>query len=56
MPTTTEYLGKPISRVDGPAKVTGEAKYAAEYNLPGLPYDVIFSSAKARGTVKITNV
>ncbi len=30
------YLGKPTSRVDGPAKVTGEAKYAAEYNVPNL--------------------
>ena len=49
MPTATEYLGKPTSRVDGPAKVTGQAKYAAEYNVPGLAYGVIVSSAKARG-------
>ena len=55
MPIATEYLGKPTRRVDGPAKVTGQAKYAAEYNFPGLVYGVIVSSAKARGTVKITN-
>ncbi len=56
MPIATEYLGKPTSRVDGPAKVTGQAKYAAEFNVAGLTYGVIVSSARARGTVKITNV
>jgi xanthine dehydrogenase YagR molybdenum-binding subunit len=30
------YIGSPTSRVDGHAKVTGAAKYAAEYNEPGL--------------------
>ena len=54
MHTTTEYLGKPTSRVDGPAKVTGEAKYAAEFNVPNLAYGVIVSSAHARG--KITKI
>ena len=29
---------QPISRVDGRAKVTGAAKYAAEYNVPDLAY------------------
>jgi len=33
---TTNYIGQPLSRVDGRAKVTGQAKYAAEYNVPGL--------------------
>jgi xanthine dehydrogenase YagR molybdenum-binding subunit len=28
------YLGKATSRIDGRAKVTGGAKYAAEYNIP----------------------
>ena len=51
---TTEYLGKPTSRVDGPAKVTGAAKYAAEFNVPNLSYGVIVSSAHARG--KITKI
>ncbi len=32
----TSHLGKPTSRIDGRAKVTGIAKYAAEYNVPGL--------------------
>ena len=34
-PMSTAHIGKPISRVDGRAKVTGEAKYAAEYHVPG---------------------
>ena len=34
----TTYIGTPTSRVDGRAKVTGEAKYAAEFNVPGLAY------------------
>ncbi len=53
--TTTEYLGKPTSRVDGPAKVTGEAKYAAEFNVPNLAYGYIVSSGVTRGTIKSIN-
>ena len=34
---TTSYIGQPMSRVDGRAKVTGQAKYAGEYNVPDLP-------------------
>ena len=48
---TTKYIGKPVSRVDGRAKVTGEAKYAAEFNTPGLCYGVVVSSAIARGKI-----
>jgi len=47
----TELIGKPISRVDGRAKVTGAAKYAAEYNVPGLVYGVVVSSAIAKGKI-----
>ncbi len=50
----TEHIGKPTSRVDGRAKVTGEAKYAAEHNVPGLVYGVVVSSAIAKG--KITRI
>ena len=31
-------IGQPISRVDGPAKVTGQAIYAAEFNLRNVAY------------------
>ncbi len=49
---TTSYIGLPISRVDGRAKVTGAAKYAAEYNVPNLAYGCVVSSAIARGRIK----
>ena len=47
----TEHIGKPINRVDGRAKVTGVAKYAAEYNVPDLAYGWVVSSAIARGKI-----
>ena len=53
--TSATYLGKPTSRVDGPAKVTGGAKYAAEFNVPNLLYGYIVSSGVARGTIKSIN-
>ena len=39
------------NRVDGPAKVTGAAKYAADVNVPGLAYGVVVSSAIAKGRI-----
>ncbi|UOR06800.1 xanthine dehydrogenase family protein molybdopterin-binding subunit [Hymenobacter aerilatus] len=50
----TTYVGKSTRRVDGRAKVTGEAKYAAEYNTPGLTYGYVISSDVAKG--KITKI
>ena len=32
---TTNVIGKPLPRVDGRAKVTGAARYAADFNQPG---------------------
>ena len=50
--TATSYLGKPTSRVEGRAKVTGIAKYAAEYNVPDVAHGVVVSSAIAKGRIK----
>jgi xanthine dehydrogenase YagR molybdenum-binding subunit len=47
----TEHIGKPISRIDGRAKVTGEAKYAGEYNIPDLVHGCVVSSAVAKGKI-----
>ena len=45
-------VGQPLSRVDGWAKVTGAAKYSAEYNqLPGLVHAVLKTSDVAKGRV-----
>jgi len=48
---TTAYIGQPISRVDGRAKVTGTAKYAAEHNVPDMAYGYIVSSTVAKGRI-----
>jgi xanthine dehydrogenase YagR molybdenum-binding subunit len=48
---SANYFGKPMSRVDGHAKVTGAAKYAAEHDVPGLAYGFAVPSAIARGRI-----
>ena len=47
------YVGTAQSRVDGRAKVTGAARYAAEFNSPGLAHGVVISSAIAKGRIKV---
>ena len=44
-------IGTPLSRVDGVAKVTGAAKYAAEYRVPDMLYGVAVVSAIAKGRI-----
>ncbi len=39
-------------RVDGKLKVTGAAKYSAEYDLEGLCYGVLVGSTIAKGSIK----
>lgn len=40
-----------LDRVDGVQKVTGTAKYSAEYNFPGIVYGVLAESTIAKGTI-----
>jgi xanthine dehydrogenase YagR molybdenum-binding subunit len=49
--TNTNYIGKGTNRVDGHAKVTGEAQYAAEFQAAGLVYGVVVSSAITKGEI-----
>ena len=44
-------LGKPVSRVEGLAKVTGTAPYAAEYPLDNMAEGVLVTSTIVRGEV-----
>jgi len=44
--------GMHVSRVDGIAKVTGAAKYAAEHEAPDLAYGVVVSGTVAKGRIK----
>ena len=45
------FVGSPRSRVDGPAKVTGLAKYAAEFTAGDLTHGYVVSSAIAKGRI-----
>jgi xanthine dehydrogenase YagR molybdenum-binding subunit len=41
-----------LSRIDGRMKVTGKAKYSAEYNTKGLVYGVLAGSTITSGSIK----
>jgi len=45
------YLGKEMSRVDGVAKVTGRAKYAAEFQVPNVAHGFIVTGTIAKGRI-----
>ncbi|TMJ69090.1 MAG: xanthine dehydrogenase family protein molybdopterin-binding subunit, partial [Alphaproteobacteria bacterium] len=45
------YIGSATSRVDGFAKVTGAAKYAAEFNVSGLVHASLVCSTIAKGHI-----
>ena len=45
------YIGTATSRIDGIAKVTGAAKYAAEFDAPGLAYGSVVTSTVAKGYI-----
>jgi xanthine dehydrogenase YagR molybdenum-binding subunit len=47
----TTLLGAPLYRVDGHLKVTGRAKYAAEFEVPNVLHAVAVGSTIAKGTV-----
>ncbi len=51
-----KYIGKEMSRVDGVAKVTGAAKYAAEFQVKNVAYGYIVQSAIAKGAIKTIDV
>ncbi|HEY9720672.1 MAG TPA: xanthine dehydrogenase family protein molybdopterin-binding subunit [Oscillatoriaceae cyanobacterium] len=44
-------IGQPLARVDGPAKVTGAARYAAEFTAPGMAHAALVTSATSRGRI-----
>ena len=45
------YIGTSQSRIDGIAKVTGTAKYAAEFDAPGLLHASFVASTIAKGRI-----
>ena len=44
-------IGQPLDRIDGLLKVTGEARYAAEFPEARLAHAVLVTSTIARGTI-----
>ncbi|WAC23814.1 xanthine dehydrogenase family protein molybdopterin-binding subunit [Blastomonas sp. SL216] len=44
-------IGQPVSRIEGLAKVTGTAPYAAEYQVEGCAEGVLVTATITRGTV-----
>lgn len=49
-------IGDPLVRVDGPAKVTGSAKYAAEFPVAGLAHAFLVLSTVPSGRVTAMDV
>ena len=48
---TDMIIGQPISRLDGPAKATGSATYAAEFSRPGMVHAVLVQAPFAAGRI-----
>ena len=47
----TDILGPARNRVDGPLKVTGRAKYAVEFEVPGCVHSWPVVSNICKGTI-----
>lgn len=45
------YIGTATSRIDGVAKVTGAARYAAEFTAPGLAHASVVGATIAKGRI-----
>src|SRR5256885_5782417 len=44
-------IGDPVVRIDARARVTGAARYAYEWHVPGAAYAVLVTSDVARGRI-----
>ncbi|MDT5094810.1 MAG: xanthine dehydrogenase YagR molybdenum-binding subunit [Mycobacterium sp.] len=49
-------IGRGVSRVDGPAKVTGQATYAYEHHADDTLYGVVITATIARGQIQTIDV
>src|ERR1700691_3383055 len=50
--SSTSIIGTGVRRVDGPLKTTGTARYASDYNFPGLVYAVPVCATIANGKIR----
>ena len=44
-------VGRPIDRVDGPAKAAGAAPYPSDVSIPGEVFDALAQSRTAAGRI-----
>ena len=44
-------IGAPVSRIDGPLKVAGQAKFAAEFAPAGMAYAALVYATVAKGRI-----
>jgi xanthine dehydrogenase YagR molybdenum-binding subunit len=51
-PAPRDNMGEPAGRIDARLKVTGQAKYAADFALAGPAYAVLVTSTIARGSIE----
>lgn len=52
MTDSPTYVGQPLDRIDGRLKVTGSARYAAEFRAPNLSFATLVAASIARGRVR----
>ncbi len=55
-PGQRRHIGKSPSRVDGPAKSSGRAKYASDVKLPGMLYGAVLTCPHAHARVTAIDV
>ncbi|HEU4321573.1 MAG TPA: xanthine dehydrogenase family protein molybdopterin-binding subunit [Roseiflexaceae bacterium] len=48
---TQGFIGRPLDRVDGPAKTTGTARYTADHQLPDLAHAALVHATIPRGRI-----
>ena len=51
-PPPSAIIGAGVPRIDGPLKTTGSARYASDYNFPGLVYAVPVRATIASGKIR----
>jgi xanthine dehydrogenase YagR molybdenum-binding subunit len=56
VPEARNNMGEPAARIDAHLKVTGQAKYAADFALANLAYAVLVTSAIARGSITAIDI
>lgn len=49
-------ISHPIDRIEGPLKVTGTARYSAEFKFPGLLHGVLVGAAIGKGTITAIDI